>query len=133
MYWEDLSPEEQRQELNRLGSGPGMTLREFITELQRGGIMKDTTARKVILINKVKKLIEKEGFQFATSGSSAPATRCPVCGKPSLIKVMRQDDDIRTCRILGFCFNRMQAKKDACKSQTYVLRKEVNQCASHAK
>ena len=95
--------------------------------------MKDTTARKVVLINKVRKLVEKEGYVFATTGTSAPATRCPVCGKPSLIKVMKKDDDIKTARILGFCFNRLLSKKEACQSKTYILREEVKLCASHAK
>jgi hypothetical protein len=133
MYWEDLSPEAQRREINRLGSGPGMTLQEFITELHKGGLMKETTARKVVLIQKVRKLIEKEGYQFATTGTSAPAKRCPVCGKPSMIKVMRQGEDISTARILGFCFNRMLSKKEACTSKTFVLREEVKACHSSAK
>ena len=95
--------------------------------------MKDTTARKIVLINKVRKIVEKEGYQFATTGKSAPAARCPVCGKPSLIRVMKQGADIRTSRILGFCFNRL-AKGDAqCKSTTLVVREDLEYTHAIAK
>ena len=88
-----------------------------------------TFGQRVIFINKTKKYAEKHGYVPAGSGKAVSCSKCPHCGKPSLIHFVKDGEDFKdeTVGILGVCFNRFYASEETknCDSNSWVRRAQA--------
>lgn len=86
----------------------------------------DTFGQRVIFINKTKKYAVENGYKVASTPKAVRCSRCPHCGKPSLIHFVKRDEDYKdeSVGILGICFNRFYASEDTvnCHGKSWIRR-----------